>query len=104
VPFDDLNRWFKTASVFVSMSHIEAMPITPLEVMSAGARFVASDIDAHREIASVTGGGVYLVDRDAKPQVLAERVLEAMNAERVEATVLSWDEVMDRTLEVYGTS
>ena len=52
---DDLYRWFQTASVYVSLSTNEAMPVTVVETLAAGAAIVASDIPAHGEIARGPG-------------------------------------------------
>lgn len=98
---EELMRWFRTATVFVTASRIEAMPITPLEVMAAGARVVASDIDAHREIAQVTNGPVTLLPPDPSPTQIAEAIREAVDAPPRQVEVPTWEDVGDRTLEVY---
>jgi glycosyltransferase involved in cell wall biosynthesis len=97
----ELLRWFRTASVYVTASRIEAMPITPLEVMAAGARVVASDIDAHREIAQVTDGPVTLLPRDPSPLQIAQAIRTAADMPTRKANVSTWEEVGDRTLAVY---
>jgi glycosyltransferase involved in cell wall biosynthesis len=97
----ELVRWFRTASVYVTASRIEAMPITPLEVMAAGGRVVASDIDAHREIAKVTDGPVTLLPADPDPGQIAQAIRTAADAPPRNAKLSTWDEVGDRTLEVY---
>jgi glycosyltransferase involved in cell wall biosynthesis len=101
VPLDDLYRWFRTARVWVTMSLIEAMPITPLEVLAAGARVVASDIPAHRYIARLTGGTMTLVPPDIDPAGLASEITRTADLLRLPADVLSWDEVVAQTLSVY---
>lgn len=98
---DELLRWFKTARVYVTMSRIEAMPLTPLEVLAAGTPVVASDIDAHREIAESSHGSMELISPDASPHEVASAIDRAASCVVTEAETLDWTEVGDRTLEVY---
>jgi glycosyltransferase involved in cell wall biosynthesis len=100
VSLTDLHRWFRTASAYVTMSRIEAMPLTPLEVLAAGVPVVASTIDAHREVAQAAGDGVTMVPAEISPGELAGAIRRAAES-RPAATVLSWPEVGDRTLQVY---
>jgi glycosyltransferase involved in cell wall biosynthesis len=86
------------------MSRIEAMPITPLEVLAAGASVVASDIDAHREVARVTGGAVTIVDPDASASALAQAIQAAAVGDAAPSRVWSWEEVGDATLAVYDAA
>jgi glycosyltransferase involved in cell wall biosynthesis len=97
----ELLRWFRTASVYVTASRIEAMPITPLEVMAAGGRVVASDIEAHREIAQVTKGPVTLFSPGASPAQIADEIRAAIAAPPRRAEVSTWEQVGDRTIEIY---
>ena len=101
VDTDTLYRWFRTAVAFVSMSAIEAMPVTPLEALAAGARLVASDIPAHREVARVTCGDVTLIPRDASAKRLAKSIESVAARPTAAAKVPSWDEVARQTLDVY---
>jgi glycosyltransferase involved in cell wall biosynthesis len=84
------------------MSSNEAMPVTILELLAAGARVVASDIPAHRDIRDRTAGAITLVPLRADPQVLACALEHALN-ERPEPAqrIPTWDEVAERTLDVY---
>jgi glycosyltransferase involved in cell wall biosynthesis len=97
-----LYRWYASAAVFCSMSSNEAMPVTILELLAAGARVVASDIPAHRDIRDRTGGAITLVPLDASPRVLAA-ALEYALGEPVAAgqRIPTWDEVTAQTLGVY---
>jgi glycosyltransferase involved in cell wall biosynthesis len=102
VDTDTLYRWYASARVFCSMSTNEAMPVTILEMLAAGARIVASDIPAHRDIRGRTGGPITLVPPDASPAVLAA-ALEAACREPASTGHLipTWDEVTEETVEVY---
>jgi glycosyltransferase involved in cell wall biosynthesis len=99
---DLLYRWYASAAVFCSMSSNEAMPVAILELLAAGARVVASDIPAHRDIRDRTGGAITLVPLDASPGILAA-ALEHAVGEPVAAgqRIPTWDEVTTQTLSVY---
>lgn len=102
VETDELYRWYAGADVFCSMSSNEAMPVTILEMLAAGARVVASDIPAHRDIRDRTAGAITLVPLDAAPELLADALRNALNeAPAPEQRIPTWDEVTTRTLEVY---
>ena len=49
----ELWSWFKTADVFVSVSHYEGNPNTVLEAVASKCPVVISDIPEHREILEV---------------------------------------------------
>ena len=101
VPEDDLYRWFRTAAVYVSMSSNEAMPVTLIESLAAGARIVASDIPAHRDLVTKTGGAITLVPIEADASALAKAIVESSRAPRAAATVDTWDDVAEATVAVY---
>jgi glycosyltransferase involved in cell wall biosynthesis len=102
VETDQLHRWYAGADVFCSMSSNEAMPVTILELLAAGARVVASDIPAHRDIRDRTAGAVSLVPLDADPDVLARALARALKEPPAPAQQIpTWDEVAERTLDVY---
>lgn len=100
---DELYRWFRTASVLVSMSEHEAFGMVPLEAAAAGSRVVLSDIPAHREIFAeyLFGCGV-VVSGDA-PASLAEQITDQLGAGRPDgaAAIPSWASISDRTVDVY---
>jgi glycosyltransferase involved in cell wall biosynthesis len=102
VETDLLYRWYASAGVFCSMSSNEAMPVTILELLAAGARVVASDIPAHRDIRDRTAGAITLVPLDAGPEVLASALGQALNQSPAPAQrIPTWDEVTTQTLDVY---
>jgi glycosyltransferase involved in cell wall biosynthesis len=99
---DDLYRWYRTADVYVSMSSTEAMGIAIIELLACGARVVASDIPAHREVNGLVGGMLTLVPLGASPHELATAIEIAAKAPPVEdARIPTWDEVTDATRAVY---
>jgi glycosyltransferase involved in cell wall biosynthesis len=102
VDTDLLYRWYASAEVFCSMSSNEAMPVTILELLAAGARVVASDIPAHRDIRDRTAGTITLVPLDASPEVLAAALEYALDETATPGQrIPTWDEVTAQTLEVY---
>jgi glycosyltransferase involved in cell wall biosynthesis len=99
---DLLYRWYASAGVFCSMSSNEAMPVTILELLAAGARVVASDIPAHRDIRDRTGGAITLVPLDASPAVLATALRAAFQQSAAPGQhIPTWDDVTTQTLDVY---
>jgi len=55
LPRPELDRWFRTASIFVTLSEHEAFGMSLLEALTAGSWAIASDIPAHREVAALCG-------------------------------------------------
>jgi glycosyltransferase involved in cell wall biosynthesis len=99
---ETLYRWYATAQVFCSMSTNEAMPVTILEMLAAGARVVASDIPAHRDIRERTGGSIRLVPPDASPAILADALRTAhREPPATNQQIPTWDEVTMETIDVY---
>jgi glycosyltransferase involved in cell wall biosynthesis len=101
VPEDDLYRWFKSTSVYVNLSSNEAMPVTFIECLAAGARVLASDIPAHRDLVAKTEGSITLVPLDSSAEGVAAAIRELAESPVRAARVDTWDEVSARTLEVY---
>ncbi len=98
---EDLHRWFKSTSVYVSMSSNEAMPVTFIEALAAGARVVASDIPAHRDLVTKTQGSIRLVPLDAPPGDVAGAIRELAASPAAPALIDTWDDVVAKTLDVY---
>jgi glycosyltransferase involved in cell wall biosynthesis len=97
----DLYRWFRTTEVYVSMSSNEAMPVTFIECLAAGAHVLASDIPAHRDLVTKTHGSIRLVALDAPAEVIADSIRNLAAAPPVEAQIDTWDDVTTRTVETY---
>jgi glycosyltransferase involved in cell wall biosynthesis len=98
---EDLYRWFASTSVYVSMSSNEAMPVTFIECLAAGARVVASDIPAHRDLVTKTEGSITLVPLDAPPRQIAEAIGNLAAEEPQKALIDTWDDVALRTSKAY---
>jgi glycosyltransferase involved in cell wall biosynthesis len=101
IPTPDVYRWMRTASVLVTMSTTEAMPVVVVEALAAGDRVVASDIPAHRAFAAKWPEAISLFPRGASVMELAALIQESARRPRVAVSVVTWDEVTDRTLSLY---
>ncbi|PTL54819.1 glycosyltransferase family 4 protein [Paraconexibacter algicola] len=104
LPVEELQRWQRAAAVYVTLSTNEAFNIAAYEAAGAGARIVASDIPAHREMLDrLLPGTVVLVP--ARPDVPAlARVIEASaGLERVTAPqpVPTWTDAVQRVVSIY---
>jgi glycosyltransferase involved in cell wall biosynthesis len=100
----ELRRWYRTAQVYVSLSEHEAFGITIVEALAAGARVVASDIPAHRELAA-RHAGITLVGPDEGTQEIAAAIVEAAGQPRPGAAgITTWDEVAAETLSLYWST
>jgi glycosyltransferase involved in cell wall biosynthesis len=108
VPAPVLHRWLRTADVFVSLSLHEAFGIGVLEASVAEAGVLASDIPAHRDVASFTDPGrVQFVAPDAPLESLAAAIDAAHRHElppEYLARVPTWDDTVALTLKAYETT
>jgi glycosyltransferase involved in cell wall biosynthesis len=105
VPWPDVYRWFRAADVFVTMSARESFGMSLLEAHVAGARLVASDIPAHREVAGWVGPAVALVPLASTPAELAAAIQRAAASPRPAVSrVPSWDDHVDALLRLYTQS
>ncbi len=99
---EELHRWYRSADVYVSMSSNEAMGITILELLACGARVVASDIPAHREVNQRVGGALTLVPLASSPKELATAIEAAAETPSVhDVDIPAWDAVTAATRAVY---
>lgn len=97
---------YQKAAVFVSMSSQEAFGITLLESAAAGAAVVASDIPAHREVASLLPPSVVrLVPPESSTARLAHEIQLARgsgDAHAVSLTAPDWNSVAKDTAALYA--
>ncbi len=99
-----LYRWYRTASVYVSMSGRECFGITLLEALAGGATVVAADTTVHREV--LAAGGVIhgkLVPLERGSRGLADTLTAALanGGPAGEPQLPSWDEIAIRTFDLY---
>jgi glycosyltransferase involved in cell wall biosynthesis len=99
-----LQRWYRTAAVFVTLSEHEAFGIAPMEAVAAGAAVVASDVPAHRELAEEhPGARISLVPLDADPRQVATLLRANLDggSHPPQTQILDWDSVAARTVALY---
>lgn len=102
VAWPRVYEWFRGADVFVTMSARESFGMSVLEAHVAGARLVASDIPAHREVAGSIGPHIALVPLTASPVELAAAIRAAAASPRPAIRqVPSWDDHVDSLLRLY---
>jgi glycosyltransferase involved in cell wall biosynthesis len=103
VRWPDVYGWFRAADIFVTMSARENYGMTVLEAHVAGARVVASDIPAHRELAAFLGAEAALVPISPDPVELAAALnAAAASPPREIHLVPSWDDHVKSLLEIYS--
>ena len=112
LPHAQLLERFRAADVFVSLSLHEAFGLTLLEGAVAGAGVVATDLDAHREVAALLpAGAVRLIPVDSSPAEVAASISAALvDRHELDAdgrgnprrwAVPTWDAMAGQVLEVY---
>lgn len=104
LPLPELQRWQRSATVYVTLSTSEAFNLGAYEAASAGARIVASDIPAHREMLHrLLPGSVALVPTRPAPAALARVIESSAGLGRMGdgQPVPSWTDGVARTVEVY---
>lgn len=104
VRWPEVYRWFRRADVFVTMSARESYGMTVLEAHVAGARVVASDIPAHRELITILGPAATLMPISAGPAEVAAaiRAAAALPPPTAQA-VPSWDDHVQSLLGLYAS-
>ncbi len=106
-----LDRWYRTAVVYVSMSSRECFGITLLEAVAGGAAVVAADIPVHREVLEPARSSATLVPLESDPRTLAEALARAGSGRcprdgasmSTLASLPSWEYVSARTLDIYNS-
>jgi D-inositol-3-phosphate glycosyltransferase len=111
LPHDELARRYGRAAVVACPSRREGFGVVAAEAMAHGRPVVASavggllDLVVHEETGLLVPPGDVAALRAALAQLLADRDLRRRmgDAGRARARAeLSWDRVLDRTLEAYG--
>lgn len=103
MPQPAVYGWFRAADVFVTMSGRESFGMSLLEAHVAGARLVAADIPAHREVAAMARADVELVPLTAGPAELAAAIgLALASPPPAVHKVPSWEDHVDSLLRLYA--
>lgn len=104
----ELERWYATASAFVTLSNFEAFGLSLAGALVRGIPAVASAIPGHVEVARRAGATVGFVDPDPSPVDVAEAIANALTmvspvgvALRTLDGLPRWRDVCTRTVELY---
>jgi glycosyltransferase involved in cell wall biosynthesis len=101
---EELRRWQRTADVVVSLSTRESFGLSLAEGIAAGAAIVASDIPAHREMASAMRASPTMVPETATASDVAGALLGALASGRPgrpSGPLRAWSDVASDTIAVY---
>src|SRR3989344_3454156 len=114
VPYDQLEKSYQYADVFVLMSLSEGMPSVILEAMGCGLPIIASDVGGNNEIVHEGENGYLIIGDDV--HLLADRIVnlledaqlrQQMGAKSRElALAYDWKNIMGKyneLIEKYGT-
>lgn len=101
VSSEDLGRWRRTASVFVTLSEQEAQSVVLLEAIAAQTPAVASDIPAHRSVADLAPKAVQLLPLTGSTADIARAIERAVDVTVEPSAVLDWEDVRRMTMAVY---
>lgn len=110
VPYEQLEKAYQYADIFVLTSLSEGMPSVILEAMGCGLPVVASDVGGNNELVAEGTTG-YLIDGD-DVATLAKRLAQLINDEtlrremgrrgREAALKYDWQHIMSRYNELYA--
>lgn len=110
VPYDQLEKSYQYADMFVLTSLSEGMPSVILEAMGCGLPIVASNVGGNNEIVE-DGGNGYLIE-GADTDFLAQRLAALINDDTLRATMgarsrelslqYGWDAIMKKYNELYA--
>jgi glycosyltransferase involved in cell wall biosynthesis len=101
----ELLSWYRRADVFVSLSRRESFGLALLEGAAAGAAVVASDIAAHREVATfLPAGRVTFVAPDCSAADLSDALEYAARSGRAASAswpLPTWDGMVEAVAACY---
>lgn len=103
---EDALSIMSNASLFISMSQLEARPMAVIEAMSLGVPLLLSDIAPHRELCGDSARYVPLHDETGLSAILLESEPEAEVSERVSraldrVTSMTWERSTDTYVSWY---
>jgi glycosyltransferase involved in cell wall biosynthesis len=99
----EVVQWYKTCSVFVCLSSLEAFGISVLEALAAGKPAVVSDIPAFLELAAKFKGIQIVSISGGTPQALANRIVESarLAPQTNDLSEYSWDKITEKVKRIY---
>ena len=99
---EHLQHLLASASVLISMSELEAQGLACLEAMAIGIPVVASDIPAHRDLATMAPEAICLVNLNSAAADLPVAITEALQRQRRPiAAVPDWADVAASLATLY---
>ena len=104
LPTEELRRWQRTVDVVASASDREAFGLTLVEGAVGGARLVASDISAHREVRQIVGPEVMSLVPPGDIDAFSHALSSALDAGRHGGIVdvPTWDRAATQTIACYN--
>lgn len=81
IPLSSLPRWYRTADLFVSPSHVDGSSVSLMEALACGIPVLVSDIPANREWVQENSNGWLFPDGNAT--ALAEKILAVFERRNV---------------------
>ncbi len=100
-----VRRWQRSASVYVSLSRHEAFGLTLLECLAAGARVVATDIPASREISSLVPARTHFLPVTPSPAQVADAIQRQLATPRSVPHLEglpTWPKLSESCLAIYN--
>ncbi len=104
VPYDQLEKSYQYADIFVLTSLSEGMPSVILEAMGAGLPIIASNVGGNNEIVHEGENGYLILGDDVN--ILADRMVKLINDEALRTSMghksreyaleYDWKNIMDR--------
>jgi glycosyltransferase involved in cell wall biosynthesis len=101
-----LHSWLRTASVVLALSPADTGGLTMMEAACVGAPVIATDTQAHREVAQlIDDAAVRLLSSRASPLVLADEIARAAETRMSPLATLavpSLSDAADHTVSLYS--
>jgi len=102
----ELASRYVSCDLYVSASSLEACPVPPFEALSCGKPLVLSNIDAHKEIISLSESGILFPPNDEP--TLCAKIIEAYekkeslsNKAREFAEQHDWNSACSQIIQIY---
>jgi glycosyltransferase involved in cell wall biosynthesis len=103
LPTEDVNRWLKTAKIFVTLSNIEAFGLTVIEALAANSPVIVNEKTALKEFPVKFKNEVFSVDLDNTSfKELASEVVARSDVDvKVDLDRYSWKNIISEYKNIY---
>lgn len=100
---DDVYRWMKTCSIFVTLSDFEAFGITVIEALAAGKNVIVNDKRGLSELAQKFRGSVFGVDASEISITELAKLIHQKSGSfiSVDLDEYCWENIVNRVASVY---